>query len=410
MLLKLPAWAQTLIRESRLTPAHGKYLTPAMASDKVINIIEKKYNKEADDPWKPDVKGLRQEIYFSFAREHPELTGYTNQFDYQKKCVKTGCKKYKKISSESGEGTFCLDRQCYANFQTEAHDRQQKKIETQRAKHEDKDQPVIEVKADKDNKVDTRQLDLCPDFMPLEDGYFDRTGCIKCPQCHTAITNSVDNEPDEYTACFNVNCFNEKDASHDQANKTISQHMITTVTQKLIDDPVLTSRFMVWIAADSPWEIRNRLTNGEEFIAFDGPVTPSDDEDFEEVLLKHRLFSLPQFLMVDERVIPKLLEKILDGYLAHRVFIELWKYFELEVTDFQLDAEYINCMNEKQLRKLVDKDGLPPALFAELNMPTLDITQLREKVSKHSEHFKAPVDEIRWAYQQLIKDEGTEET
>jgi len=405
MLRKLPDWAQEMVRNETITPAHGKYLLPAMVSEEVSANIKTKF--ESDEKWTPTVRELQNEIYIKFVRQHDEITGFKTNFDYKKKCIASGCKNNCKISADETNGIFCLDKKCYSKLQAKEEQKRQKAIQRQKDKEENKE--PVEVKADKKNRVDTRQLELCPEYFPLEDAEFNKTECENCPHNHIAISEGQfqeDNDVIEQNACFNEPCFDKKEELHSQATRTIEHHMLKQVVNMLKDEPALALRVMAWIASDCPDGIRQQ--KDDEYISFDGSPCPADEEDFEKILFKHQLFSVSQFLTVDEKAIPDLLEVIIiESWLSRQLIEVLWKRFKYEITDFKLDVEYINTLREKELRALVENTSdLPPAVFADLNTEGTNenIDSLRKKVISHLKFFKAPVNDLHHAYQTMTKE------
>ncbi len=114
-LAELPDWAQDLLRRGEISPAHGKHLLTAKASEAVMAALEKDY---ASADYRPSVRELQDDICFAFDRFHETLNGYYTDFDYEKEC--DGCKKQCRISTAGRNFIFCLDGECYARKNEDA--------------------------------------------------------------------------------------------------------------------------------------------------------------------------------------------------------------------------------------------------------------------------------------------------
>jgi len=418
MLFKLPEWAQTLIRNGSLTPAHGKYLTKALASEKVMDYLRQKFIKDSDDPlpaWDPTTRELEREIYFTFKRFHKDITNWDTKFNHEKKCIKTSCKKYRKINCDQGKGCFCLDEACWSEHQAKELARKEKHQLKMRAKNEEEEaqRKTIKVKADKNNKVDVRQLDLCPEFFAIDSADFDTTDCKKCLNCHTAVTDSPHmgtEAAEEYLACFSLGCFEKKTALNEQAEMMIVHHMSEVIINHFSENPDQAFRFMVWVGSDLPNGLNNDIDG--EFIGFDGPMEGLSNEKFEAALHKHCLFSLDQFLLMDEQVLPQLIGPLLKDYLGHTIIKNAWKALGLEITNFQLDEAFIKSLNKSELIDFIQEapDGPPEVDEQFARCAAMETGELRELTLKHIKHFPAPAAELRWAYEQFIKEDEDAES
>jgi ParB/RepB/Spo0J family partition protein len=368
-LLDLPEWAQTLIRNNAITAAHGKYIIPAMASEKVLAGIEKKFTI---DNWHPTTVQLQQEIFWAFGCTHKNLTGDQTDFDYRETCVKTGCQKMRKLTLETGgEGTFCLDEACHAVLQAEAERKQAEKDgqEERSSSGNGGSSGVREVVINDGNRVHVEQQELRfhRDYRQLSQAGFDIRACATCQHRHIAITDEAleleeagEFQPDaDDDCCFLVSCYIAKEDEAKRAKRLLRQFMQQEITSALT--PARAMRLLAWCAAQFP-SVRTS-DKGESIIT--GYSDIEGEDGFDDELFRLRLTSLEQFMDADDGAISEF------GAFAMRTFddddlLALFTRLKLSIEDYRIDAAFLAEHTAEELDQLLNAVKWKAGTFAEL--------------------------------------------
>lgn len=402
-LLELPEWAQALIRNNTITAAHGKYLIPAMASEKVLAGIEKKLT---EGNWRPTTAQLQQEIFWAFGRIHKNLTSYQTDFDYRETCVKTGCQKMRKLSLENGsEGTFCLDEACHAVLQAEAKRKQAEKDEQEErggSGGNSSNGGVREVVISEGNRVhvDQQELRWHRDYRQLSQAGFDTSTCAACQHRHVAMSDEEleleangEYQPDDDDACcFLVSCYIAKEDEAKRARRLLRQFMQHEITTALT--PARAMRLLAWFAAQFPSVHTN--DQGESIILGYGNI--EEEDGFENELFRLRLTSLEQFMDADDGAISEFaafaLRALDDGHVQD-LFIRL----KLSLDDYRIDAAFLAEHTAEELDKMLEAIEWKAGTYAEYGAAK-QTGELDKFAIEHAELIGVPA-AIRHAFNQL---------
>jgi len=402
-LLELPEWAQSLIRNNAITAAHGKYLIPAMASEKVINNLREKFEEEN---WNPTTAELQRDIYWDFSRNHKDLTGYKTAFDYRVKCVGTGCQKLRKISIEGGqESTFCLDEQCHAILQAEA-----KREENDRDEHEANEgsgggeSAPREITFDDEGRADVHQLQLQyhKDYIYLSDADFDTRGCEECKHRRVALEDSDAEDSHEEQSCFLLSCFQAKDDEAARAERLALQYITDRVSSVVSDNITISLGVLAWVACNCPRE----LMDGDEYVSVDGAPFWEDDEEVNQLLIKHRLTDLKSFIYIEPNSTAELTELVVSKLYKNHI-TALFKILGLKADDYRIDAHYLAEHTAEELALMLNAMQWAPATFAELANAEKQCT-VDQFARNHAEAIGVPA-AIRFAFASLLKEEQEDE-
>jgi len=391
-LLDLPEWAQEMIRAGQLTAAHGKYLLPATASALVMEAIQAKLGSG----WEPTTNDLQKQIYWSFSSNHIDLTNYRTSFDYREKCVATGCQKMRKVGGPL-EGTFCLDQKCHAQHTAEERELQLERREAQACRQDER--ATQDIAVDADNKVDVNQqeLSLIVDYRPLHDAPFDTANCTDCQHNHIAA-----DDDEEYPACFDLDCYHDKHSSANRANFLVNRYLRTRAIERVRHSPETAVRLLAWLAADTPAGIGHN-SSGDEYIEsmWTRPLDIEDD-DLQQLLFKHRLFSLGQFLdqSCDDELMEVALYAITNFHSTQ--LLELCKCLKVTIDDYRIDEAYLAEHTEEEITALLDSIEWAPCSLAE-RYNAENAGKIDQFVLDVRAEFGVPA-EIRFAYERMIKE------
>lgn len=409
-LLDLPEWAKNLIRNNAITAAHGKYLIPAMASEKVLAGIEKKLT---EDNWRPTTAQLQQEIFWAFGRAHKNLTGYQTDFDYRDTCVKTGCQKMRKLSLENGsEGTFCLDEACHAVLQAEAKRKQAEKDEQEErggSGGNSGNGGVREVVISEGNRVHVEQQELRwhRDYRQISQAGFDTSACAVCQHRHVAISDEAleleedgEYQPDtDDECCFLVSCYIAKEDEATRARRLLRQFMQQEITTALT--PARAMRLLAWFAAQFPSVHTN--DQGEGIILGYGNL--EEEDGFENELFRLRLTSLEQFMDADDGAISEFaafaLRALDDGHVQ-----DLFTRLKLSIEDYRIDAAFLAEHTAEELDKMLNAIEWKAGTYAEFGVAN-QAGELDKFAIEHAELIGVPA-AIRHAFNQLSGEEDDE--
>ena len=120
-LLNLPTWCQDLVNSGELTAAHGKYILPALASDKVMEYVQADIKDDLKFGHKIKVTDIENVVENGFDRHHIDIKcTWSNdpaEFDI---ATCQDCKTCKKFPSDYRDKQFCLDDSCYQEKQKAA--------------------------------------------------------------------------------------------------------------------------------------------------------------------------------------------------------------------------------------------------------------------------------------------------
>lgn len=154
-LLNLPQWAQDFIQQGKLTGAHGKYLLPAIPSDKVMNelhtFLEKR--KVCEPITVRDLERKVEETADQLLIEVPRGRRDENNvwqhtaFDYKTECK--SCKTCIKMKTNWGSTLYCADDPCYLKKQADTKKKIEADAQRKQKADEKKEQQRLEKQADK---------------------------------------------------------------------------------------------------------------------------------------------------------------------------------------------------------------------------------------------------------------------
>lgn len=409
-LLDLPEWAKNLIRNNAITAAHGKYLIPAMASEKVLAGLEKKLT---EDNWRPTTAQLQQEIFWAFGRTHKNLTSYQTDFDYRETCVKTGCQKMRKLSLENGsEGTFCLDEACHAVLQAEAKRKRAEKDEQEErgGAGGDGGRSVRELVINDGNRVHVEQQELCfhRDYRMIRNADFDTAACMACQHRHLALNNKEleleangEYQPDDDDAgCFLVTCYIAKTDEAKRAQRLLRQFMQQEITSALT--PARTMRLLAWFAAQFPSVHIN--DQGESIILGYGNL--EEEDGFENELFRLRLTSLEQFMDADDGAISEFGAFALCA-LSDSDILALFSRLKLSIGDYRINAAFLAEHTAEELDKMLDAIEWKAGTYAEFGAAK-QAGELDKFAIDHAEIIGVP-STIRYAFEKLAATADDEE-
>lgn len=384
-LAELPEWAQSLIRAGRLTAAHGKYLLPAVASEKVIENIRARI---VDDGEEPSVRELQVDILHAFRIYHTNIDGWPCLFDYKTECVQSGCQQMRKTTTEThGSGTFCLDRACFEQKQKEARKKQQ-------SAHDDEDDAIIGQSGrdyiapmvGADNTVNLDEL-TDVDYQPLDRVYFNTAACHGCEHFHTAVyTDEVgdDKVTERVPACFHpsLDCYRKKQQAAIKEREQwhnledhIERWLRRALTERLADD--LHAQLAI-LGAIVLWVQEMEYDLEEDIYEAANTAGIKDIGD----LLAHGLPTYAAYLYGPA------LEHMPLEYLQ-----PIARHAGLDIADYRIDAEYLEDLDLAGLSKLVDANV---SRFGEDEMRVkqtaslLTEDELRKLIQKRADKLAVP--------------------
>lgn len=126
-LLQLPDWAQLMIHQGKLTASHGKYLLPAVASEKVLERVKvflEKHDKVTVDAIADVVEEVYDKCHLDIRQGRSKNNDghwpyIDTEFDYKEDCK--GCKTRQCFNTEYGGSlAYCLNESCYDEKQAAA--------------------------------------------------------------------------------------------------------------------------------------------------------------------------------------------------------------------------------------------------------------------------------------------------
>lgn len=405
-LLDLPEWARELIRQGTLTAAHGKYLLPAMASDDVIGNLEEDFKGDPD--YMPTVREMQNDVYQAFHRHHPDLTDWKTEFDFKEKCVGTGCQKMRKVSHSDGyrEGTFCLDRGCYAKFNAAAKATAAKQQPAaQQHASEDAAPRIIglDIKVDEHNQVDVEAQELYEgdQYTLLQYARFPLTDCENCPHRHIAV-GTDDHEEYREDACFNTACYEKKANQYGTARTLVIGYITSIVGTRISIRPDLCHNLLLWFAANGP-ECKKPSQNEDEseFVVYESPWL-EEDEALDAILIKHKLYSLDQFLAGDTTDnldgIAAIAEYAINT-LPRAALLQLADRLDVNIDAYRVDENWLAMHEPEEIKEMLDGLALPAGVFAELE--TAQGEDFNKIILAHKDTIGVPLT-IRGAYEGLI--------
>lgn len=415
-LLELPEWAQRLIRFNAITASHGKHLLPAMASKKVIEIMAERMDGE--ECWRPSIVDLQNAIYWNFARNHKNLTGYETDFDYQAVCVKTGCQKKRKVTGDTEHmaGTFCLDRECWEVQQAEAlrqvHDKPQGESHggdapegSQPRELELDDQGRVDVEAQQiDAFRELRYLTTGPKFWHAK---FDVNGCDGCAHRHPALIGSDTESQEEHDACFLVSCYLEKEKAANRALDLARRFIGETIASRFEESPDQAFRFLAWTAVECPsLEIDDegeRLLFGAE-LDFGGW---DNNSALTELLFSRGMTGLSEFMRVGVydlgAVAATGIRRMAEfgNGLYDEVIAELAQWFQIRPDDYHIDEHFLAEHTEAEILALFSEERVGLIVNTEIENAAKD-GKLDSAALRHRDRIEVPA-EIRFAFEQLMQ-------
>lgn len=360
-LLDLPDWAQDLIRNGRLTAAHGKYMLPAVASDMAMAQI---HAKLLDTDWEPTTRDMQTAVFWAFAQNHRDLTGYYTEFDYKSICVASGCQKMRKVSNDGREGTFCLDQACHAKHQAEARAAHDEKMEARQEPQQNK--PVPEIIPDENNRVDVDQLDLefQRDYVHLSNAPFDVTECTTCPHRHIALESDDPTDEDgQYNACFSPECYFKKRSQSLIYQSLVENYLVQKARDRMRHDHAAAIRLLAWVAAELPDGL-GQHSDGEEYIDETYIDSLGYEDEWKKLLFQNRLFSLPRFLEAEDEQLDEIAAYVV-GAMRTPNLLELCRSLDITIGGYRIDEAYVAEHTEEELNALLDSIDLGAAALAE---------------------------------------------
>ena len=399
-LLELPEWAQDLIRDGKLTAAHGKYLLPACASEKVIEVMRVQLVDETRDV---SVRQLQSNIYAAFCSHHQSLEGYRTEFDYKQECVKAGCQKMRKVGTENYVGTtFCLDRACFDEKNAAAEERKA-------AGSDDENYEFVPPIVAEDNSVDCEQQEAV-EWQPLIRAPFDTTPCHACEHCHVAVHNNYKGEEQRENACFEPasnGCWDAKRNAHFAAVKRIEQM-----------DGVLKN----WLLAQLSSRIEGNTDAQLAIIALAALEDPYSSRHFTYRLREAQGHARKTSGLDDINAILDGMNDLANGIIPHSGTIAVSllqaatmplllqlaqgsKYqLAVDIADYRIDADFLEYLDGDQLLQLtLDNARLwPNSSAADLRdtIGNLDNAEIIEILLTHADLIKTPA-EIQAAWDRM---------
>ena len=227
-LVELPDWAQDLIRAGELTAAHGKYILPALSSERITEGLRDKLQGEGARPSVRELQGL---IYRAFHLAHTSLDGYQTPFDYKAQCVKAGCQKMRKISTETDGSTFCLDADCHKAKVKAHYDAQLAEHRARLASGGDEDGEDDDDDLDQPERTqpaapvvrEDGSIDISGQHVPwraLQHATFNLKGCDGCPNRHDAVWTNGDIH-NRVDGCFDGACHAKKTKAAEEIRRRL---------------------------------------------------------------------------------------------------------------------------------------------------------------------------------------------
>jgi len=340
-LSELPAWAQDLIRNNKLTGSHGKYILPALYSPTVMDKLETLLT--GDDPWQPNTRELQDEIYDLFSRFHQDLTKeWMVPFNYQTECVKkVGCQKMRKVTgTHNRSGTFCLDNDCFKTKKTKAEAAQNKNNKAaQREQKEREAKPAPIIETDEQGRVDlaAKELYRHRDWLPLENASFNPAKCNGCAHNLPAY-DSTENETIQ--GCFNTACFDIKNTAARTDTDLVISFAKQHITNALSADPDDSINFLLWVIARSPNGV-SRETLDTDYCDHDQYWSDEEETTLFDKLQKLDLTTADKFL--GSHMVGDLLPQLVEIHVAkthNKALARLIKSRRITIADYRVNDEY----------------------------------------------------------------------
>jgi ParB/RepB/Spo0J family partition protein len=200
---ELPDWGKDLIKSGKFTPAHGKYLLPAMASERVSAAVAAKIAKSES----MTTVELEKKIADAYRSEHEVLEKHYTKFDFTTEC--DGCQKKRRINGGyDGAVTYCLDDACHAAKTSLAKKAAESKKAETVALTADENGVVDIATAYADGAIERDQYAFLSKakFNPKKDG------CSTCLNMKQATYYGQ-----KGPACFSVACFHQKQSAASRA-------------------------------------------------------------------------------------------------------------------------------------------------------------------------------------------------
>jgi len=294
-LVDLPEWAQEMIRNGRLSGAHGKYMLPAIHSEAVMESLHEKFTEIKDVPWQPTTRDIMWEVYHTFARKHKALTGDETHFDFQVACVQTGCQQMRKVNADHAGGTFCLNTECW-----KAH---QKALKS----------------SDKQDSL---------------------------PQVATTSARQAD---------ANNQAINDKEKDEE----LLEQFIRDKITQMISADASDSIGFLLWVLALSPDGIEKEedeerldINNSET-----RPWNMGATSKIMKSLIDNKLISPADFIKKDfTPALPVIVEVFVD-HLYNYMFPAFIKLLGITIEDYTIDNEWLSNHSDNHLRETLNAIG-----------------------------------------------------
>ena len=397
----LPDWAKDKIRAGEMTAAHGKYLLPAMKSDVVIEEI---YNEFCDTPLMT-TRELQDAVFYSFNRQHPELTGYKTNFDYKAKCVATGCQKMRKCSNSDGaESTFCLDRNCYATFMSEAKKPAPKSTPIKQDENEPKPNDYT---VDDNNRVDVDkfELDHWSDYKLLKHCGFNQSECEGCQHRHDAFQQFLDEDDNNIEeiddSCFNTSCYDKKTVQAHTAKKLLLNWLTSIVGTRISINPDMCRGLLLWMAANSPAGKKKSIHDDGEYIAYeDSWILNGNDIELDNLLTTHKLTTLEQF--IDGASVDAVCALAEYGIkdLQNNTILKLASALKISIDDYRIDQDWLNEHTAEEIETFLGTLELSIAALADIQ--NAEGEKLDKMLLKHADVIGVPP-AIRWAFDNLAR-------
>jgi len=388
-LLDLPDWAQTLIKNGEMKPAHGKYLLMATScSDTVTAALEQKYT---EDNWRPTTRELHSKICDLFNTHHQRLAnpGYWQPFDQQHECK--GCKNKKKVTNGiREESLYCLDTACYQQKKAtaEAEEKRQQEIQEEQ-ENQPYTPPVFEII--NNNQVDTnsQQLNILQDWRPFDDACFDLSGCEDCERNLEAV------DGDEVKpACFNTQCFQQKQSANNVDHRLTVEHLKTCCANRIASDDFTVSQFFFWLAATSPEGVVSN--DSGEYIDVENYIDINVGE-MEKTLFKHSLFRATDFFENEDFRGSNDIVRPYIMAINNQTLIEVCNHFNITVDGYRINKDYIESHTPDELERLCHDVDLSHSNYNTLG---------DEGLLNHADAIGVPAG-IQWAWQQLTAAEAS---
>lgn len=259
-LLDLPDWAQALINQGKLTPAHGKHILLAKPSPKALDALRKDIERDLADDEPITVDDVTDAVVEAFGEKHIRLNRtYGDDAPQFNVATCKDCPNRHEIKGRFGGHVFCLDAKCFGEKQAAARAKRERveKVEKGgRAEAAKPKQPTgpTKVKERPDGSVDVTRLES-DKYHFLDAGgvrFEPAMSCTDCPHNKPAVYGRH-NAP--RPCCFNPPCFAEHQrngSKHRGIAEWLDAIVLPEILAKLPGNHDLQFQLLAWMALGAP--------------------------------------------------------------------------------------------------------------------------------------------------------------